>query len=200
MQLTSLQLAVRAFVKNYYIEGHRFYHTMAHIEAMLEGYEQHYHAQFSEAEFLAIVYHDIVYMPWTTDNEENSAKLLNAHHRLYFSKVKQEVIDEAMTIIRATKHFGPYEVLTESAKRVIDLDLMILGKAENVYKKYVANTRQEYGMYSDEQWNEGRANVLRHFLNSPRIFITDAMHKHFEERARINIQQELDELTTATTD
>lgn len=193
MQLTSLQLAVRAFVKNYYIEGHRFYHTMDHIESMLDGYDKYFNGCFTEAEFLAIVYHDIVYLPWASGNEENSAAMLNAHHKLYFSKVKQEVIDEASTIILATKHDGT--PVSEAAKRVVDLDMMILGKAEDIYEKYRSNTRREYGMFSDEQWNQGRKIVLQRFLDMPRIFITDSMHDRFEERARSNIQKELEQLT-----
>lgn len=194
MHLTSLQLAVRAFVKNYYIEGHRFYHTMDHIEVMLDGYEKYFHESFSEAEFLAIVYHDIVYLPWASGNEENSASMLNAHHKLYFSKVKQEVIDEAMDIILATKHDGPGKMYMKSAQRVVDLDLMVLGKSEDAYKKYVANTRREYAMFSDDQWNAGRAKVLQHFLDLPRIYYTDVMYERFEQQARDNIKQELEEL------
>ena len=197
MQLTSLQLAVRAFVKNYYIEGHRFYHTMDHIESMLDGYDKYFNACFTEAEFLAIVYHDIVYLPWASGNEENSAAMLNAHHKLYFSKVKQEIIDEAVEIILATKHDGT--PVSEAAKRVVDLDMMILGKSEDTYEKYRGNTRREYGMFSDEQWTEGRIKVLQRFLGMDRIFLTDEMHDALEEKARYNIQQELDRLTCQPT-
>lgn len=188
MYLSGLQLAVRAFVKNYYIEGHRFYHTMDHIESMLDGYGK-YFGDISEAEYLAILYHDIVYLPFTGGNEENSVSMLNAHHKIYFNKVNQDIIDQASEIILATKHDG--SPVSEAAQRVVDLDMMILGKSEDVYKKYVANTRREYGMYTDEQWNAGRAKVLAGFLAMPRIYFTDVMHKQFEQKARENIQQEL---------
>jgi len=194
MHLTGLQLAVRAFVKNYYIEGHRFYHTMDHIESMLDGFDKYFHDNFTEAEFLAILYHDIVYLPWASGNEENSASMLNAHHKLYFCKVKQEVIDEAMDIILATKHTDPGKMHLVTAQRVVDLDLMILGKPEDVYKKYVANTRREYGMFSDEQWREGRMKVLQGILGQDRIYHTEVMHEKFEQKARDNIQKELEEL------
>lgn len=191
MYLTSFQLAVRVLVKSYYIEGHRFYHTMDHIEAMLDGYAKFF-GDITEEEYLAILYHDIVYLPFAKGNEENSVGLMNAHHKVYFYKLKPEVLQAASDIILATKHDGT--PVSEAAQRVVDLDMMILGKNEDVYKKYVANTRKEYSMYSDEDWAIGRAKVLRTFLAMDRIFFTDVMRNHFEHHARVNIQKELEEL------
>jgi predicted metal-dependent HD superfamily phosphohydrolase len=196
MYLTSCQLAIRVLVKTYYIEGHRFYHTMDHIEAMLDGYNKYFGEDPSLAEYLAILYHDIVYLPYASGNEDLSAGLLSMHHTIYFPQKPDEVIDQAKEIILATKHDGT--PVPGFAERVVDLDMMILGKSEDVYKKYVANTRKEYLMFTDEQWAVGRANVLRRFLGLPRIFITDVMHKQFEAKARSNIQQELEALECLT--
>lgn len=191
MYLTSFQLAVRVLVKSYYIEGHRFYHTMDHIEAMLDGYAK-YFGDITEAEYLAVLYHDIVYLPFAKGNEENSVGLMNAHHKVYFYKLKPEVLQAASDIILATKHDGT--PVSEAARRVVDLDMMILGKNEDVYKKYVANTRKEYSMYSDEEWKVGRLQVLKAFMAMPCIFLTTVMYNQFEAKARINIQQEIHEL------
>lgn len=191
MYLTSFQLAVRILVKSYYIEGHRFYHTMDHIEVMLDGYNK-YFGDVSEAEYLAILYHDIVYLPFAKWNEENSVGLLNAHHKVYFHKLKPEVLQAASEIILATKHDS--SPVSFAAERVVDLDLMILGCSGDVYRKYVANTRKEYAMYSDTEWKVGRTKVLQGFLAQERIFITDIMRNHFEHQARVNIQKELEEL------
>lgn len=188
MHFNSHQIAARLFVKSYYTEGHRFYHTMNHIDAMLDGYTK-YFGDINEAEYLAILYHDIVYLPFSNRNEENSVGLLRIHHSVYFNKIHSEVLQAASAIILATAHTGWR--IPEIAYQVVDLDLMILGSPEEVYLKYINNIRKEYSVYTDEEWNIGRIRILQGFLNTTRIYLTDVMYNLFESTARDNIQKEL---------
>lgn len=189
MVLTSFQLALRSLVKYYYVTPHRFYHTIEHVDAMLENYEKYFGEPMTQAEYFAILYHDAVYKPWSDTNEESSVSLMRTHYPNYFPKIKNEVLDRAAEIILATKHNAVN--VPECCHRVLDLDMMILGRAGEVYDEYVARTRKEYSMYTDEEWNVGRAKVLQGFLDMPRIYFTDQMHLAFEQRARANIAHEL---------
>ena len=74
-----------------------------------------------------------------------------------------------------------------------DLDLAILGSPKVTYREYTANIRKEYKHMSDEEFNAGRAS-----------FITKIMKKQsfrpkpfdmFEETARENMRDELEQLT-----
>jgi predicted metal-dependent HD superfamily phosphohydrolase len=197
MVLTSFQLALRSLVKHYYVTPHRFYHTIEHVDAMLDGYEHYFNEEMSQAEYFAILYHDAVYKPWSSENEEGSAFLMYLHHPNYFPKIKIEVLDAAKEIIMATKHIEG-QVVSARCQRVVDLDMMILGKSPDVYDEYVARTRKEYSMYTDEQWAGGRAHVLQQFLDTPRLFLTNEMYTVFEQAARANIERELASLCLST--
>lgn len=191
MLLSTFQLAVRFLVKPYYQEAHRFHHSWDHIETMLDGYEKFFGNVMSEEEYLAILYHDIVYQPWSARNEEDSIEMLRLHYNIHFPKQEFELIAKAIGIIRDTKHDG--HAPTFWSQRVVDLDLMILGKNEKAYERYKNNTRREYIRYSDLEWNRGRSSVLQSLLDQPRIFSTQEMYDAFELKARDNIQKELDE-------
>jgi predicted metal-dependent HD superfamily phosphohydrolase len=51
--------------------------------------------------------------------------------------------------------------------------------------------RAEYGHVGDVAWVTGRAQVLRRFLDRPRLFATEYMYDLYEHRARANIEAEL---------
>jgi predicted metal-dependent HD superfamily phosphohydrolase len=195
MILTSFQLSIRVLVKSYYQEPHRFHHTWDHIQAMLDGYQEYFGDTMGEEEYLAILYHDIVYSPWSKRNEVDSIEMMMLHHTQYFSKKNDSVMRAASSIIYDTAH-NPELVHAKPSERVMDLDMMILGKSEKAYERYKNNTRREFIRYDDDQWNEGRAKVLEGFLAQKRIFFTQEMFDAFEVRARQNIQKELDECNT----
>lgn len=188
MVLSSFQLALWSLVKPYYVTPHRFYHTMDHIDAMLCGYEKFF-GNIPIEDYFAVAYHDAQLKPWSKTNEEDSVKLMYVHHQLYYPNVKMETLKKAEVRIMATKH-GHMEVPL-SAYKIVDLDLMILGKEPQVYDEYVANTRREYSMYDDDEWRQGRSKVLEGFLNMPRLFHTDELHQVFDQPARENIMREL---------
>lgn len=192
MLLTPFQLALWTLVKPHYKADNRpprFYHTMAHIDAMIQGYCKHF-GEISKSEYIAIVYHDIVYDPQSKTNEEDSVVLMKEHFQRHMSHLDPVVCNRAEIMIMATKH-KPGDDVDSMAHRIVDLDLMILGREQTIYDEYVKNTRKEYAMYSDEKWNIGRSTVLKMFLDCPRLFQTDELHNEFEHKARDNLQREL---------
>jgi predicted metal-dependent HD superfamily phosphohydrolase len=175
-------------VRPYYMAAHRHYHDTRHIEDMFFSYVEFFGDEMTQAELLAIMYHDIVYLPWDSNNEFNSVKMLELHHKFYFPKVKQDLIDTASLIIMDTKHKGQ---INEFSKRVVDLDMMILGSEPLKYSEYGHNIRKEYFGFSDEVYRGGRKWFLETLLKQERIYETPKMYALFELKARKNIQIEL---------
>lgn len=76
----------------------------------------------------------------------------------------------------------------------LDLDLSILGAAEDEYDNYASQIRKEYEQYSWEQYCRGRTAVLESFLGRKRLFFSDYFHGKYEEYAKENISRELQNL------
>ena len=59
---------------------------------------------------------------------------------------------------------------------LLDADLAILGAEPGAYQAYVNGVRAEYAHVDDGHWRTGRSLVLQHFLDRPRLFVTDYMY------------------------
>jgi predicted metal-dependent HD superfamily phosphohydrolase len=64
-----------------------------------------------------------------------------------------------------------------------------------MYQQYSNAIRTEYDWLPLDQYRTGRSKVLQSFLQRPSLYFTPAMVAEFEQRARINLQSELQELT-----
>jgi predicted metal-dependent HD superfamily phosphohydrolase len=72
-----------------------------------------------------------------------------------------------------------------------DADLAILGAPADRYERYRADVRAEYEHVPDDAWRTGRADVLRRFLDRPRLFHDDVLHRELDAQARANLNSEL---------
>lgn len=170
----------------YSAEG-RYYHTIQHVEDCLAKLELVSHCDTREALKIAIWFHDTVYAPLRTDNEEASAALaIDWLKSISAPPEFQAVVSE---LIIATDH--KTEPTTEDEKLIIDIDLSILGSSEEDYDLYAKNIRREYAAFSVEEYAEGRTKVLRHFLQRPELYSTKSFRDQFEEQARSNLEREL---------
>lgn len=174
-----------------YSEPHRHYHTLAHIASLLEQREQHaaHFTQLHEVD-LAILYHDVIYDPSRTDNEAASAEL--AKMRLREAGVPEKSIEHISDLILSTQTHDAQSI--PDAALLLDLDLSVLGASPEVYAAYAKQIRQEYSMYPDALYGVGRAKVLTHFLERPRIYQTALYFDLYEYQARGNLRGELEAL------
>jgi predicted metal-dependent HD superfamily phosphohydrolase len=62
------------------------------------------------------------------------------------------------------------------------------------YEEYRRDIRREYSWLSDGEYRQGRAEVLRRFLDRTRLFQTDELRERLEVRARGNLTAELEHL------
>lgn len=181
-----------ALLLDAYAEKQRHYHDSSHIENMLRLSET-YAQQLKQHDVvaLAILYHDIIYDPLKSDNEERSAD--RAVDDLTGQKLPQETIREVKRFILATKkHEEPAG--ENDLCFFLDFDLSALGASWEVYAAYAANIRKEYSIYPDLVYKPGRKKVLKHFLEMPFIYKTETFRDQFDAQARLNLERELNEL------
>lgn len=137
-----------------------------------------------------LYYHDLIYSAIKSDNEEQSA--LIAEKRMGQISVQTTVIADCRKQILATKSHLEYADIDTNL--FTDADLSILGADWETYFIYSRNVRKEYSIYYDLIYNSGRKKVLKHFLEKTRIYKTDYFYSKFEERAKSNLQAELETL------
>ncbi|MEU0159257.1 hypothetical protein ABZ154_10555 [Streptomyces sp. NPDC006261] len=171
-------------------EPQRRYHTTAHLTAVLDridtlaGYAADAHAVR-----LAAWFHDAVYRPDRTENEERSAAL--AERALPEAGVGEAVTAEVARLVRLTVTHDPAEG-DRNGEVLCDADLAILAGGPQEYAAYAAQVREEYGFVPDEAFRAGRAAVLRQLLALPRLFRTPHGATEWEARARHNLATELE--------
>ncbi|MFF9350883.1 hypothetical protein [Streptomyces sp. NPDC014734] len=169
-------------------EPQRHYHTTAHLIAVLDhvdtlaGY-----ATDVDAVRLAAWFHDAVYRPDRSENEERSAAL--AERALPEAGVPAEVTAEVARLVRLTVTHDPAEGDADG-EVLCDADLAILAAPPREYAAYAAQVREEYGFVPDDAFREGRATVLRQLLDLPGLFRTPLGAERWEPRARQNLLTE----------
>lgn len=207
-RFTELLLAIGASIKQantaweelstLYQEKGRAYHSLSHISHMLDLMDEHISEKSRSIELeLAIWYHDVIYDPLSKENEVRSADL--AKRRLSsYSILSDESLESIYLLILSTQGHtaridGEGRLQNEW---MLDLDLSILGAEKEGYKLYTQQIRQEYHMYSPEDYKMGRSQVLKSFLQRKEIYFSDLFKQLFEEKARENLRNEIEDLST----
>lgn len=139
---------------------------------------------------LAIWFHDCVYNPKASDNEQRSAEVCRT--LLSPFPLNSVQADFVTRIILATKHAAPAVMPDE--RLMVDLDLAILGAPQDRYDAYAAAIRTEYAHMNDAAFKSGRTHILKGFLARPAIFMTDTFLQKYEAFARDNLRREIDRL------
>ncbi|MEY9108080.1 putative metal-dependent HD superfamily phosphohydrolase [Bradyrhizobium yuanmingense] len=167
----------------------RHYHNLAHIEDCLAALARIDGLSVAERETLseAIWWHDAVYDPTRTDNEERSAELAEQH-------VRAELRQEVGRLIRLTK---THDVTADDrlGAILISIDLSILGADPARYDAYAAAIRREFSHVAEGEYRAGRARVLRRFAAREVIFPDPVFAATFDRQARANLARELAKLS-----
>ncbi|WP_333851959.1 HD domain-containing protein [Epilithonimonas sp.] len=176
-------------IEKAYSQKSRKYHNLTHLENMiLEMEEVKDEILDYDSILFSIFYHDIIYKATSKDNEEKSAEL--AKTRLEKLDITKDKIIRICNQILATKSHKKSE--DSDTNFLIDADLAILGQDWTIYENYTQQIRKEYSIYPDFMYKPGRKKVLIHFLEFDEIFKTDYFKAKYEEKARENIQKELE--------
>jgi predicted metal-dependent HD superfamily phosphohydrolase len=168
-------------------EAHRRYHDLAHLAAVLGLVgELAGSAPDPEAVRLAAWYHDVVYDPRASDNEERSAGRARAGLR---GLVDDERLVEVERLVLLTAGHDP-QPGDGNGEVLCDADLAVLAAPPQAYAGYASAIRVEYGHLSDEEFTTGRIAVLEHLLALPALYRTAAAQP-WTAPARANVTAEL---------
>ncbi|MBL1110201.1 hypothetical protein JK361_37570 [Streptomyces sp. 5-8] len=175
-------------------EPQRHYHTVTHLTAVLDHVDVlETYAADPDAVRLAAWFHDAVYLPERSENEERSARL--AERALPEAGVPDATTAEVARLVRLTVTHDPADD-DRDGQVLCDADLAILAAPPSAYAAYTAAVREEYHFVPNDAFRAGRAAVLRQLLDLPRLFRTPHGERKWEATARYNLTAELEMLST----
>ena len=170
----------------------RAYHNIRHVHEVAAHY-QHVAAsagwQHPKEVYLAVLYHDAIYLAGRKDNEARSAEMAVQAARKYLGS---ESIDLAMLrqLIELTAGHGHLktENLDQDSKLFLDCDMAILGSDPEQFLAYDKAIASEYrGKLPGWMFQFLRRKFLKNLLDSPRIYLSDLFFESHEAGARANI-------------
>lgn len=171
-----------------YSEKGRHYHTLQHLSECLREFDSaKIQACDPIALELAIWFHDAIYNPRGSDNEERSAGL--AEECLTAAGAVPDFAAAVGRLVLDTKtHIGSGH---PDSALLIDIDLSILGQSQDRFDEYERQIREEYSWVPGIIFKPRRAAILRGFRDRPRIYSTDIFFAKYERAARANIERSL---------
>jgi predicted metal-dependent HD superfamily phosphohydrolase len=178
-----------------YASPPRAYHSFSHVQEVLK----HFHDvalrpgwKHPREVFLAILFHDAVYVAGRSDNEPRSADLALEACATFLPR---EALDTGRirTLIELTARHGKLDraELDDETRLFLDCDMAILGAAPAVFDAYDAAIAQEYASIPRLVYRFNRNRFLQKLLDAPRIFLSDHFHARLDAAARENLRRAL---------
>lgn len=146
-----------------YAELHRHYHDYYHLVELFKKLEEassipSLSKQVKAGEkalILQTFFHDLIYDPKKSDNEEASSKMFEEYY-----KKEDTLRDQVISGILATKsHSLPTKY--EINDLFLDLDLSILGASSEQFKIYEENIRKEYSFVPEDVYLSARGKIMK---------------------------------------
>jgi predicted metal-dependent HD superfamily phosphohydrolase len=179
-------------------EPQRRYHTVGHLTAVLDRVDVlEKYAHDPDVVRLAAWFHDAVYLPDRSENEERSARL--AERALPEAGVSAARTAEVARLVRLTVGHDPADD-DPDGQVLCDADLAVLASPPSAYAAYTAAVREEYHFVPNDAFRTGRAAILRQLLDLPRLFRTPYGATEWEATARYNLTSELEMLSLPADD
>jgi predicted metal-dependent HD superfamily phosphohydrolase len=175
-----------------YSEAGRYYHTLEHVEAMLDTLTSlGVCCEIEPVLYLAVWFHDVIYDTHAADNEERSAAYARAV--LSLQAYPQALVSgtERLILLTKTHRAAPND---RTGRLLLDADLAILGADPDVYDWYARSIRKEYAWVSDGRYQAGRLAVLESFLTRTRLYHFEGLFDRAEQQARANLRREMNVL------
>ena len=169
-------------------EPARRYHDVRHLEACLSRLDEvQVHPATRDILEMALWFHDAVYDPRATDNEERSARW--AAEALAGVGLPAAAASEVVRLVRLTREHGPAS--DEAGRLMCDIDLSILGYPVEAFDAYERDIRAEYAWVPEEAFRHGRRRILEGLLRRDPLFQTETFRRRFESSARANLRRVL---------
>lgn len=178
-----------------YSKRNRHYHTLEHLDACLKNLDccsdQADHPPEVE---LALWFHDAIYQPLSSENESKSADW--AVSLMQGNAASSDQIYRVRKLIMATRHESEPDTKDESI--MLDIDLAILGADAKTYDAFENGVRREYRLVPAVVFRKKRVELLRGFLERPRIYQNEPFYSRLEARARENLSNAISRLSGVT--
>lgn len=171
-----------AEVERAYATPPRAYHTLEHVLEVARLWAKETWKQPKET-FLAVLFHDAIYVPGNTDNEERSAELFESLCG------PNERVKE---LIRLTATHGRPMKVDDDAAKFLDCDMAILGAPPDEFARYEQQIAREFvPVVGEDAYASGRRRFVQRLLESERIFLSDGFHARLDAQARANLRSTL---------
>lgn len=175
-----------------YAHPPRAYHSFAHVQEVV----RHFHTvpswQRPKEVFLAVLFHDAVYLAGKSDNEAKSADLALEAIKTFLPKEDLET-SSVRTLIELTAKHGKLDraSLDEDTRHFLDCDMAIIGAPPDQFDAYNFAIAQEYADVPRVIYRFNRNRFLKRLLESDRIFLSDFFHARLDAPARANLERAL---------
>jgi len=184
-----------------YASPPRAYHHFGHVEAVLRHFDEVADGpgwvRPREA-WLAVLYHDAVYIPGRRDNEARSAAFAVEEIARWLPDAGIDQAYVARLVGLTARHgtlapdaLGPGPD-GEDVRNFLDCDMAILGAAPADFDAYDRAIAAEYrGTVPAWLYRINRRRFLRGLLGRERIFLGDFFHARLDAAARANLRRAL---------
>jgi len=178
-------------------EPQRHYHDQRHLRECLALWARwREHSPRAGEVAIALWFHDAIYDPQASvagSNELNSAAW--AARSLVRAGADSDTAQRVHDLVMATQHDAPAALgSSPCAQLLVDIDLSILGSPAERFERYGQDVRKEYAWVPGFRYQEARAQVLKTFLDQPRLYHGEHAVALLEAQARINLAAALSRL------
>jgi predicted metal-dependent HD superfamily phosphohydrolase len=187
-------------LRDAYATPPRAYHHFGHVRDVLAHYREvdvgpgwHYPNEV----WLAVLYHDAVYVPGRSDNEAASARLAIEHIDRWQPQAGVDA-QYVAGLIKLTARHGALSVddagmdeAGEDARHFLDCDMAILGATPEIFAAYDRAIAVEYSAVPRWLYRIKRRRFFRKLLASDAIFLSEFFRDRFEAQARHNLRAAL---------
>jgi len=173
----------------------RQYHNWRHVEACVAQISS-FTCEHPRTIFLALVFHDAIYIAGRSDNETRSAEVARSVLEADNSVSPADLgVIEAM-INATSNHLAHANTTDRDLAVMLDIDLAILGASHSDYARYAQAIHDEYvpSATTDARFRVGRMQFLERALASPTLFITPEAAERWDAGARENVAWEMEQL------
>lgn len=142
-------------------ESHRHYHNLNHLNDLIEQINEN-KSKFTEKEYeklmLTALFHDCVYEPKSSTNEEDSAKFLM---ECVIDKSDSDILDVKQMILD-TKYHNSITNLSESFNK---FDMSIVERDFDHLLEWENGISEEFSVFPKDQYKKGRIKFLESLLD-----------------------------------
>lgn len=176
-----------------YAEPQRAYHTLQHLEEcllILDDAKKTGLIAKPDLIEMALWFHDAVYDPQGSENEELSAQMALE------ALGETELAHEVARLILLTKSHQPGDGPDDAW--IIDIDLAIFAQPMERVLEYERQIRAEYAWVPQEVYVDKRAEILTGFLKREQIYLTSWARERFETQARERLSELIEAVRSVT--